>query len=71
MRASFNRFLSADGFPLFFDSLYALYLTSITSKEEKCIFENIDSAVDYIRNLEYTGKIERYELNEALVLLIN
>ena len=35
------------------------------------VFENLDEAIDYIRNSEYSGKIERYELNEALILLIN
>ena len=72
MRESFNKFLSAEGFPNFFHSLFDLYLTSISpNRIEKRVFENIDSAIDYMRESEYAGKIERYELNEALVLLIN
>ncbi|MFF2501082.1 hypothetical protein [Peribacillus sp. NPDC058075] len=71
MRESFNKFLSAEGFPNFFDRLHDLHLTSISPKQENRVFDNLDSTIDYIRNLEYKGKIERYELNEALVLLIN
>ena len=72
MRESFNNFLSAEGFSNFFHSLFDLYLTSISpNRIENHVFENIDSEIDYIRESEYAGKIERYELNEALVLLIN
>ncbi|MEJ9231937.1 hypothetical protein LAV79_21205 [Peribacillus butanolivorans] len=71
MRESFNKFLSAEGFPNFFGRLHDLHLTSMLPKQGNSVFDNLDSAVDYIRNLEYKGKIERYELNEALVLLIN
>lgn len=71
MRESFNKFISAEGFPNFFDRLHDLHLTSISPKQENRVFDNLDSTIDYIRNLEYKGKIERYELNEALVLLIN
>lgn len=71
MRESFNKFLSAEGFPNFFDRLYDLHLTSILPNQENRVFDNQDSAIEYIRGLEYTGKIARYELNEALVLLVN
>lgn len=71
MRETINNFLSAEGFPKFFDSLHNLHLTSILPKLENRIFDNLDSTIHYIHNLEYKGKIERYELNEALVLLIN
>ncbi|QNK46558.1 hypothetical protein H7F28_14360 [Brevibacterium sp. PAMC23299] len=71
MRESFNKFISAEGFPNLFDRLHDLHLTSISPKQENRVFDNLDSTIDYIRNLEYKGKIERYELNEALVLLIN
>lgn len=72
MRVAFNKFLSAEGFPDFFHSLFDLYLTSLSPKlMGNRVFENLDEAIDYIRNSEYSGKIERYELNEALVLLIN
>jgi len=70
-RESFNKFLSAEEFPNFFDSLLDLYQTSISPRENNRVFENSDSAIDYMRDLEYTGKIERYELNESLVMLIN
>lgn len=72
MQVAFSKFLAAEGFPNFFHSLFDLYLTSLSPRlMEKRIFENIDGAIDYIRNLEYSRKIERYELNEALILLIN
>lgn len=70
MRESFNKFFSADGFSRFFDGLCSLYLTSI-SPQRKHELEDIDSAIDYMYGLEQSAKIERYELNEALVLLIN
>lgn len=70
-RETFNKVFSANGFPNFFESLYDLHQTSISPELENRVFENMDSAINYIRNLEYQGKIERYELNEALVMLIN
>ena len=70
-RDAFNKVLSAKGFPSFFTSLYDLYQTSISPKEENRVFENLDRAIDYMRDLDYQSKIERYELNEALVVLIN
>jgi len=70
-RKSLNTFLTAEGFSNFFNSLHDLYLTSIMPKRENRLFEDMDSAIDYMRDLEYRGKIERYELNEALVMLIN
>lgn len=70
-RDTFNKVLSAEGFSKFFDSLYDLHQTSISPIEESRVFEDLDSAIDYMRDLEYKGKIERYELNEALVMLIN
>lgn len=72
MRESFNKFLSAEGFPNFFHSLFDLSQRSIPpNRIEKLAVENIDSAIDYIRESEFAWKIDRYELNEALVLLIN
>lgn len=71
MRESFNKFLSAESFPTFFDRLHDLHLTSILPIHENRVFDNLDSAIEYTRGLEYKRKIERYELNEALVLLIN
>lgn len=71
MRELFNKFLSAEGFPNFFDRLHDLQLTSILPNQENRVFNNLDSAIDYIRGLEYNRKIARYELNEALVLLVN
>jgi len=70
-RDTFNKVLSAKGFPDFFESLNDLYQTSISPKEYNRVFENLDRAIDCMRDLDYKGKIERYELNEALVLLIN
>ena len=70
-RETFNKVLSAKGFPDFFEGLNALYQTSISPKEYNREFENLDRAIDFKRNLDYQDKIERYELNEALVLLIN
>ncbi|OOE14022.1 hypothetical protein [Fictibacillus arsenicus] len=71
MRESFNKFFSAEGFHNFFERLHDLQLTSILPNQENRVFDNLDSAIDYIRGLEYKGKIARYELNEALVLLVN
>jgi len=72
MRAAFNSFLSAEGFPHFFHSLFDLYLTSLsTQRIGDRVFEDFDETIDFIRGREYSGKIERYELNEALILLIN
>lgn len=71
MRVAFNKFLSGEGFPNFFDSLFDLHLTTILPKQENHEFEDSDSAIDYIRSMEFKAKIERYELNEALVMLIN
>lgn len=72
MQEAFNRFFTANGSSNFFHSLFDLYLSSLSPKLLKeCKFETLDDAIDYIRNSEYTGKIERYELNEALILLIN
>lgn len=70
-RKSLNTFFTAEGFSNFFNSLHDLYLTSMVPKRENRLFEDMDSAIDYMRDLEYRGKIERYELNEALVMLIN
>lgn len=70
-RDTFNMFLSAKGFPNFFESLNDLHQTSISPTADNRVFENLDSAIDYMRDLEYKGKIERYELNEALIILIN
>ncbi len=72
MREAFNKFLSADGFPKFFDSLFDLYQTSISLTQiKKSATEDIDTTIDSLRGLEYEGKINRYEINEALILLIN
>ncbi len=70
-RDTFNMVISAKGFPNFFESLYDLHQTAISPIEDNHIFEDLDSAIDYMHDLEYRGKIERYELNEALVMLIN
>lgn len=70
-RDTFNIVLSAKNFPDFFESLQDLHLTSLDPKLQNRVFESLDSAIDYMRDLEYRGKIERYELNEALVMLIN
>lgn len=70
-RDTFNKVLSANGFGNFFESLNDLHQTSISPTEDNRVLENLDSAIDYMRDLEYKGKIERYELNEALVMLIN
>ncbi|MFE4525740.1 hypothetical protein ACFRCQ_27235 [Cytobacillus firmus] len=71
MRETFNKFLSAEGFTNFFDRLHDLHLTSILPNQENPVFNSLDSASYYIRGLEYKGKIVRYELNEALVLIVN
>lgn len=71
MRESFNKFLSAEGFPNFFDRLHDLHLASILPNQENRVFDTQDSEIDYIRGLEFKGKIARYELNEALILLVN
>lgn len=72
MRESFNMFLSAKRFPDFFYNLYYLYNTSISpQKIEEHVFENIDIAIDNQRESEFAWKIQRYELNEALIMLIN
>jgi len=71
IRESFNNFLSAEGFPNFFDRLHDLHLASILQNQRHCVFDNQDNAINYIRGLEYQGKIARYELNEAMVLLVN
>lgn len=70
-RDTFNKVLSAKGFRNFFDSLNDLHQTSISPTEDNRIFDDLDSAIDYMRDLEYKGKIERYELSESLVMLIN
>lgn len=70
-RDTFNKVLTAKEFPNFFSALNNLYQTSISPKEYNRVFENLDRAIDFMDNLGYQGKIERYELNEALVLLIN
>lgn len=70
MRESINKFLSAEGIHNFFDCLNDLHLTSTLPKQENRVFENLDSEIDYIRDLEYEVKTKRYELNEALVLLL-
>lgn len=72
MSETLNKFFAADEFPNFFHRLFDLYLISISlNRSEERVFESQDSAIDYIRNLEYEGKIARYELNESLVFLIN
>lgn len=71
MRESFNDFLSAEGFPNFFNSFYGLYLISKSPNQEPHVFDNLDSAINYNRRLEYEEKVARYELNESLVLLVN
>lgn len=70
-RDTFNKVLAAKGFSDFFESLYDLHYMSISTNEENRIFENLDRAINYMRDLEYQGKIVRYELNEALIMLIN
>jgi len=70
-RDTFNKVLSANGFPNFFESLSDLHQTAISSTDDNRVLDDFDSAIDYMRELEYKGKIERYELNEALVMLIN
>lgn len=69
-RDTLNNVLTAKGFPDFFESLYDLHQTSLSPIEESRVFD-LDSAIDHKRNLEYKGKIERYELNESLIMLIN
>lgn len=71
MRESFNKFLLAEGFPNFFNRLHDLYLSSILPKQKNCGFDNLDCEISYIHDLEYKRKMERYELNEALVVLVN
>lgn len=70
-RDTLNKILAAKGFSDFFESLYNLHYMTISTNEENRIFENLDRAINYMRDLEYQGKIVRYELNEALVVLIN
>jgi transcriptional regulator with XRE-family HTH domain len=70
-REALNKVFTADGFAGFTISLSDLNQTYMEPHVEKRIFENLDTAIDYMRNLEYQGKINRYELNEALMLLIN
>ena len=67
-RDTFNKVLAAKEFPDFFESLYDLHYISIPPN---CLFENLDSAIDYMHDLEYQGKLARYTLNEELVKLIN
>ena len=51
IRVAFNKFLSAEGFSAFFHSLFDLYLTSLSPKlMGNRVFENLDEAIDYIRN---------------------
>ena len=70
-RDTFNTVLTAKEFPNFFTTLNDLHRTFIAPKEYNRVFENLDRAIDYLESLDYQKKIERYELNEALVLLIN
>lgn len=67
-RDTFNKVLAAKGFPDFFESLYDLHYISIPPNR---LFENLDSAIDYMHDLEYQGKLVRYNLNEAMLTLIN
>lgn len=67
-RDTFNTVLTAKEFPDFFESLHDLHYISIPPN---CLFENLDSAIDYMHDLEYQGKLARYTLNEELVKLIN
>lgn len=71
-RDTLNKFLEADGFYKFIDSLNDVHNTSLSSQHmdsDKTIC--IEYVIDFLHNLEYQEKIVRYDLNEALVLLVN
>lgn len=40
-------------------------------QRENHSFQNLDKAIDYMRDIDFQVKVERYELNEALIMLIN
>jgi len=71
IREALSKFFTADGFTGFTISISDLNRTYMQPQIEKRMFENLDRAIDYMRDLEYQGKINRYELNEAFMLLIN
>ena len=69
-KAALDVFLSAAGFNNFFDSLFDLYQSSLPpygmdKRKSICL----DYVIDFIRDTEFQGKIRRYNLNEAFVLL--
>ncbi|UWG97390.1 hypothetical protein LPY66_00680 [Dehalobacter sp. DCM] len=70
-REALSKFFSAKEFANFTNSLADLNGNYTQPKRENRLFENLDSAIDYMRDLDFQGKIVRYELNEAILLLIN
>jgi len=71
-KGTLDDFITADGFHSFIDRINDLHQTSLSPlqmdlERVKCI----DYIIDFMRDLERQDKIERYMINEALVLLIN
>ncbi len=72
MREALNEFLSAAEFKKFFSCLHSLYVSSqAANKLPEPEFENNERARDFITNLNESVRFQRFELNEAFVLLMN
>lgn len=71
MRTTFNNLLNAKSFSNLFESLYDLFVSNYLLQSKKSIkFDHINEGIEYMRNLEYSIKVDKYELNQALILLI-
>ncbi len=71
IREALNRFFSAKGFANFTTCLSDLNNKYMLPQRENHSFQNLDKAIDYMRDIDFQVKVERYELNEALIMLIN
>lgn len=71
IREALDRFFSAKGFANFTTCLSDLNNKYMLPQRESRSFENLDRAIDYMQDIDFQVKVQRYELNEALILLIN
>lgn len=72
MREALNEFLSAIEFKKFFSCLHSLYVSSqAANRLQEPEFENYELARDFINDLNESVRFQRFELNEAFVLLMN
>jgi len=75
-RDEFNKFLTSNGFPDFFESLCIFYLSSVSLQEQivslkkQPKLKNQDDIFKYMKDLQLM-KVQSYDLNKAFIRLVD